>query len=290
MGLLAGLIAALAWTLASSLWRGLTTSLSALQLNGLKNGIATLLLLPVLLTLPWMQDKQGLIVLLLSGGVGIALGDSFYLAALRRLGTRRTLTVDALSPIAAAVGGVVALGEQISALAWLGAALVTLSVLLIANQNPPDATGQGDRSQASQRLGLLCAIAAVLCGVSGAALSRSVLISSDLSPLQSAATRLLGGLLLLLPWLRIGPIIPRPRPKQIRWPRVLLATLLGTNLGILLQQVVLQRLPLGVGVTLLGTSPVMALLVSRLEGDHPRSAGVIASLLAVSGVALAVLS
>ena len=89
MGLLAGLIAALAWTLASSLWRGLTTSLSALQLNGLKNGIATLLLLPVLLTLPWMQNKQGLIVLLLSGGVGIALGDSFYLAALRRLGTRR---------------------------------------------------------------------------------------------------------------------------------------------------------------------------------------------------------
>ena len=162
MGLLAGLIAALAWTLASSLWRGLTTSLSALQLNGLKNGIATLLLLPVLLTLPWMQEKQGLIVLLLSGGVGIALGDSFYLAALRRLGTRRTLTVDALSPIAAAVGGVVTLGEQISALAWLGAALVTLSVLLIANQNPPDATGQVDRSQASQRLGLLCAIAAVL--------------------------------------------------------------------------------------------------------------------------------
>ena len=57
-----------------------------------------------------------------------------------------------------------------------------------------------------------------------------------------------------------------------------------------IEQVVLQRLPLGVGVTLLGTSPVMALLVSRLEGDHPHSAGVIASLLAVSGVALAVLS
>lgn len=290
MGLLAGLIAALAWTLASSLWRGLTTSLSALQLNGLKNGIATLLLLPVLLTMPWMQENRGLIVLLLSGGVGIALGDSFYLAALRRLGTRRTLTVDALSPIAATVGGVVTLGEQISTLAWLGAVLVTLSVLLIARQKPPEATGQADCSKASQRLGLLCAIAAVLCGVSGAALSRSVLISSDLSPLQSAATRLLGGLLLLIPWLRLSPIFPRPRPKQIRWTRVLLATLLGTNLGILLQQVVLQRLPLGVGVTLLGTSPVMALLVAGLEGDHPRSAGVIASLLAVSGVALAVLS
>ena len=47
MGVLAGLFAALAWTLASSLWRGLVTSLSALQLNGLKNAIACMALLPV---------------------------------------------------------------------------------------------------------------------------------------------------------------------------------------------------------------------------------------------------
>ena len=48
MGILAGLVAALAWTLASSLWRGLSTSLSAIQLNGLKNLIACTALLPVL--------------------------------------------------------------------------------------------------------------------------------------------------------------------------------------------------------------------------------------------------
>jgi DME family drug/metabolite transporter len=52
---------------------------------------------------------------------------------------------------------------------------------------------------------------------------------------------------------------------------------------------VLQRLPLGLGVTLLSTAPVMALLVAGAEGDHPRLGGVLASLLAVSGVALAVL-
>jgi len=290
MGLLAGLIAALAWTLASSLWRGLTTSLSAVQLNALKNAIACLLLLPVLLALPWGRETQGLLLLLLSGGVGIALGDSFYLAALRRLGTRRTLTMESLSPIAAAVGGALSLGEQMNGLAWMGAALVTLSVVLVARQKPPDGTGLRDLSPTSQRLGLACAGLAVLCGVSGAALSRGVLISSGLSPLQSAATRLLGGLLLLLPWLRLGAAFPRPRPRQARWPRVLLATLLGTNLGILLQQMVLQRLPLGVGVTLLSTAPVMALLVSGREGDHPRRDGVAASLLAVAGVALAVLS
>ena len=70
-GVIAGLIAALAWTLASSLWRSLSTSLSAIQLNGLKNALASLVLLPVLITLPWGQQPQALIWLLISGGLGI---------------------------------------------------------------------------------------------------------------------------------------------------------------------------------------------------------------------------
>ena len=290
MGVIAGLVAALAWTLASSLWRGLATSLTALELNGLKNGIACALLLPVLLALPWMKESQALTWLLISGGLGISLGDSFYLAALRRLGTRRTLTLESVAPLIAALGGLVVMGERIEFQAWIGAAMVSLSVLLVARQSPPDATVESDRRRSVQWQGLWFALLAVLCGVSGAALSRSVLISTDLSPWQSAATRLLGGLLLLLPWLRFRTLFPQPRPKRIRWPWVLLATLLGTNVGILLQQVVLKQLPLGIGITVLSTAPVMALLVAAPEGDHPRAAGFFASFIAVTGIALAVLA
>lgn len=288
MGVLAGLFAALAWTLASSLWRGLVTSLSALQLNGLKNAIACMALLPVLISLPWTHEVPGLLLLLLSGGIGISLGDSFYLAALRRLGTRRTLTLESLSPLAAASGGLLVMGERLSSQAWLGTVMVTMSVVLVARQQPPDDTSRNDRSTREQIIGLTLALAAVICGVTGAAVSRNVLMTTDLSPIQSASARLLGGLLLLLPWLRFHTAFPQPRPKIARWPRVLLATGLGTVLGILLQQVVLQQLPLGVGITVLSTAPVMALLVARAEGDHPLAAGWLASALAVVGVALAV--
>ena len=290
MGILAGLAAALAWTVASSLWRGLATSLSAIQLNGLKNAIACSALLPVLVTLPWNAQMQSLMGLLISGGLGISLGDSFYLAALRRLGTRRTLTLESLSPVAAAIGGWFAMGEQLSIQGWAGALLVTLSVVLIARQQPPDKTRLLDRSRSVQFQGLLLGFLAVVCGVAGAGLSRSILISSELTPLQSAACRLLGGLLLILPWLRFRARFPQPRPQIARWPRVLIATLLGTVMGILLQQVVLQRLPLGIGVTVLSTSPAMALLVARTEGDHVKPSVLIASALAVTGVGLAVLS
>ena len=290
MGILAGLVAALAWTLASSLWRGLSTSLSAVQLNGLKNLIACAALLPVLFTLPWNGEVKSLMLLLISGGLGISLGDSFYLAALRRLGTRRTLTLESLAPVAAAAGGWFAMGEQLSVQGWAGALLVTISVVLVAVQQPPDATRLLDRSRRVQAQGLVLGMLAVVCGVAGAAVSRTVLINSELTPLQSAACRLLGGLLLLLPWLRLVARFPQPRPSCVRWPRVLAATVLGTVLGILLQQVVLQRLPLGIGITVLSTAPVMALLVAHAEGDQLKPSVLLASTLAVTGVGLAVLS
>ena len=290
MGILAGLVAALAWTVASSLWRGLSTSLNAIQLNGLKNAIACAALLPVLITLPWKGEVQSLMLLLISGGVGISLGDSFYLAALKRLGTRRTLTLESLAPVAAATGGWFAMGEQLSVQGWAGALLVTISVVLVARQQPPETTRLLDRTGSVQVQGLVLALLAVICGVTGAALSRTVLLSSSLTPMQSAACRLLGGLLLLLPWLRFGVRFPQPRPQKTRWPRVLAATLLGTVLGILLQQVVLQTLPLGIGITVLSTAPVMALLVARAEGDRLKPSVLLASTLAVTGVGLAVLS
>ncbi len=290
MGILAGLVAALAWTVASSLWRGLSTSLNAIQLNGLKNAIACAALLPVLITLPWKGEVQSLMLLLISGGVGISLGDSFYLAALKRLGTRRTLTLESLAPVAAATGGWFAMGEELSVQGWAGALLVTISVVLVARQQPPETTRLLDRTGSVQVQGLVLALLAVVCGVAGAALSRTVLLSSALTPMQSAACRLLGGLLLLLPWLRFGVRFPQPRPQKTRWPRVLAATLLGTVLGILLQQVVLQTLPLGIGITVLSTAPVMALLVARAEGDRLKPSVLLASTLAVTGVGLAVLS
>ena len=297
VGILAGLVAALAWTVASSLWRGLSTSLTALQLNGLKNAIACVVLLPVLIAIPWGDQPQVWLLLLLSGVVGIALGDSFYLAALRRLGTRRALTVEALAPLVAAISGLVWMGEAVSAATWAGASLVSASVLIVARQRPPEHTSASDRQGASQLLGIGLALLAVVCGVGGAALSRSMLLSATVPPLQSAAVRLLGGLLALLPWLtwRWQPPWPKPRqagpqPQQRRALTVITATVLGTNLGILLQQTALQQLPLAVAITLLSTAPVMALLVAKSEGDKPQVAGFTASLLAVGGVALAVLN
>jgi drug/metabolite transporter (DMT)-like permease len=285
-GALAALAAALCWTLASSLWRRLPTSLSAGQLNLLKNGLAVLLILPLMAGRPWQASGASLLMLVGSGVLGIAAGDSLYFAALRRLGTRRTLTLDAGGPAVTAVAGMVWLAEVPQALQWLGLALITTALVLVGLQGPVDQAGA---RAGEQRLGVLLALGALLCGSGGALLSRAALRAGGLDPLQSALVRLLAAAVVLLPLLRRLPLgQPGPRPLQRRWPLGVLATLLGTTAGIALQQAALQRLPGGLAVALLATAPVMALPLARWDGDRPGWQGWLAALLALLGVSCVV--
>jgi drug/metabolite transporter, DME family len=142
---------------------------------------------------------------------------------------------------------------------------------------------------AAQRLGVLLALGALLCGSGGALLARAALRAGELDPLQSAVLRLAAASLVLLPLLRGVPASPpRPRPAQRRWPLWLAATLLGTSAGIALQQTALQQLPGALAVALMATAPVMALPLAPLEGDRPGVVGVLAALLALGGVSCVV--
>ena len=350
IGVVAALAAALCWTLASSLWRRLPTSLGPGQLNLLKNLVALALQLPLLLALVAIGGTGAggaggaagsagaapVALLLLSGVVGIALGDSFYLAALRRLGTRRALTFDAAGPALSAIGAALLLAEVPAPRQWLGIGLISLAVLLVAAQTPRQApatapsdaiataprTGlvtapaaaiatapaagslgspgtrgpmglpgssaaMGPGLHSQQGLGILLALAAVFCGVAAALLSRAALREGLFSPLLSATLRLGAAALVMMPMLwRLPTAARRPLPAQRRWPLLLLATLLGTCAGLVLQQTALVQLKGGLAVALLSTGPVMALPLAHLEGDRPGALGLAAALLAVLGVAL----
>jgi drug/metabolite transporter (DMT)-like permease len=297
----AALLAALGWTLASGLWRRLPTSLAPTQLNLLKNLIALGLQLPLLLGMAHVQPLP-LALLLASGVLGIAAGDSFYFAALRRLGTRRTLTFEAGGPAVTSAAGLVLLAEVPQGRQWAGILLVSLALVLVARQQPPRppqlpqstaAPAGPDRGQlCPQRFGVLLALLALLCGSGGALLARAALRLQPIGPLEASTVRLLGACVALLPLLPALWVPVRwrggPSPSVRRWPLVLGATLLGTTAGIALQQLALLRLPAGLAVALLATAPLMAVPLAPLEGDRPGGLGWLAAALGVLGVWLLV--
>ena len=105
----------------------------------------------------------------------------------------------------------------------------------------------------------------VLCAVLGGCLSRLVLLECNLSPLHTTEIRLLGAIIFLVTInkFRINFYLNRLEKNQQK--RFLLSIFLGTNIGILLQQIVFKTLPIGIGWTLLSTSPVISLIFAKKE-------------------------
>ena len=81
-GILSALGAASSWTYACYLWRQQTKYFSASQINITKNIIAFIIFSPVILTFDFQSSFNEIFVLLLSGIIGISLGDTFYIISL----------------------------------------------------------------------------------------------------------------------------------------------------------------------------------------------------------------
>ena len=99
----------------------------------------------------------------------------------------------------------------------------------------------------------------VLCAVLGGLFSRIVFVNNNLSPFLTTEIRLLGAIIFLITLKRfkINFFLKNLEKKQQQ--NFLLSIFLGTNLGILLQQIVFKTLPIGIGWALLSTSPVISL-------------------------------
>ncbi|WP_320674103.1 DMT family transporter [Prochlorococcus sp. MIT 1341] len=264
-GIISALLAASSWTYACFLWRQQTKWFSALQINIIKNIIAFVVFFPALLIFDFDSSFKAIFILLLSGIIGIALGDSFYITSLKIIGTRRTLTVEAFSPICATILGSVILQEMPSLKVSAGIFIVSISLLGVALHRTK--SNQILEANISKMKGFAFAFLSVLCAVIAATLSRFVLTNSDLNPFQTTEIRLLGGIIGLFPFIERDLITSIKKLPSKNKSSLIKATFLGTNLGILFQQNVFRTLPLGLGWTLLSTSPVISLFVAKEEGE-----------------------
>ena len=176
------------------------------------------------------------------------------------------------------------INESVSLQAWIGTSIVCLSLIAIAIDKTVD-------NDIDQRLktnyGFLFAVLSVLCTVIAAILSRLVLSNSDLNPLQSSELRLFGALIILIPFVRIDFIkIKNNVPKKSK-VNLLLASFLGTNIELLLQQTVFKFLTVGLGWTLLSCAPIMSLFFSKAEGEKINIARIFLTFLTLFGVLIA---
>ena len=287
IGFFAAISAVLSWTFACSIWRKESENLLPRQINIYKNVFASVFFLPVALTISWFSDVFSIFILMISGIVGISIGDTLYIKSLKIIGTRKTLSFEALTPIIATTLGTLSINEIYPQKVWIGSLIVSFSLLMIVRQN----TFQKEDFRERNVLGILCALGSVFCAVLAALMSRIILISSSLTPIQTTEIRLLSSSIFLVLILKKDflDLLKNRSITKKNHLRLILSTLLGTNCGILFQQIVFKFLPIGIGWTLLSVSPIFALFLSKREGDQINKLTIFYSFLSFIGVAIALI-
>lgn len=291
-GELAALSAAALWAVAALFYSRAREHIPARELNLIK-GVLALILLGATLWLTgeahtaW--NSRAVLLLGISGVIGIGLGDTAYFEALRALGVRRTLLLGILAPPLTALLAWGFLGETLPLGAWLGIGLTVIGVAWVISEHEGEAANT--LPHAPLWVGLGFGLAAALAQSIGAILSRIALTQTPVGALMSAILRLGAGILTMLLWFAFEQHPPTkrwqslPRGRQV-WGIVFLAVFMGTYLGVWLQQVAIQYAQVGAAQTLLATSQLFILPLAALRGERVSLRAVLGAVVALGGVAL----
>ena len=286
IGIAAALGSAFSWALGSVLFRRLGDFFPPVALTFAKGLLGSLLLGLVSLSLGF-QPLEARIwgLLILSGLLGIALGDTLFFLALNRLGAHVVVILFTLGQVLTLLLAVFWLGERPRPLDWLGIALILLGVSLVLWYR---IEGEEGRTQlAGVGFGLLSILA----------MSVSIIIAKEAletaGSIQATLIRMLAGTLgifLFSQWrggLR-SHLQPLREPKV--WGLFLGSVIVVTFGGFWLSLAALAHVDVSIANTLGATEPLfvlpLAAFLLKERISRPAIFGGLASVLGILAIVL----
>jgi drug/metabolite transporter (DMT)-like permease len=244
----------------------------------------------------WTAPGQGLLLLAVSGVVGLTLGDTALFAAVRRIGVHRALLLQTLAPVFAALLAAFWPGERWTLIQAAGGVLTLAGVALVvaparkamgtAAGNPPASGGGRGIARAIAFGGVTLGVLSALGQGVGVVLAK---VGMEEIPVLPASFFRLGAAALGLVFLGVvrgdlGHLVEVAR-GTLGWRRVVPATLVGTYLALFLATAGIAWAPAGLAAVLLATPPVFSLVIEVVwERKRPSPRGVAGTLVAVAGV------
>jgi len=286
MGVFAALGTALCWAIAARLFSGIGNAFSPLTMNFWKGLISIALLSVVLIAVqPALFSTNVVVWLLVSGFIGIGIGDTCFFKALQSIGdSQAVLVAETLAPLFTALFAMAFIGEWITWQQWIGVAVVLFSVDMVIKARKRSATHVFATS------GYLYGVGAALCQAVGAVVSRDILGSGDVDAASAAFLRLVGGMVFVIPFIAVTKTrwLPVITDGKRVWPAFVVATLLGTTAAIYLQMFAFAYAKAAVVQTLIATSALMSLGVAFVLGEKATKATLLWSVIALVGVGILV--
>lgn len=311
LGLAAGIATSLLWTATSLLFTAAARRIGPTVVNATRLLLAVVLhaLTHQFLFAAFIPDATaGQVVLLgLSGIVGLTIGDQALLVAFVDIGPRLAMLIMTTSPLFAALFGWVALGETLHATAWLGIALTIGGVSWVVLERPQ---GEVSRMMPRRLRGLVLALLAAVCQAGGLLLSKQGMGHGWLPDDQHLAPQAATLIRVFFAGLGMVPILALHARRERKRRALLveldrfenrahigarraglifccLGTIVGPYLGVWMSLVAADRAPLGIAQTLCSLSPIFLLpLAAVLYRERIGPRAIAGALIAVAGSAL----
>ncbi len=283
VGILAALASSLSWALGAVLLKGVGDAISSPAMTLAKGAISLVLLAAVLaLTGVTAMGREALVLLSLSGLLGIAVSDTCFFEALKELGPLPLVLMMLLGQVTTVVFAVLFLGERPPPAAWAGIALVVSGTGTVLGAK---------LSGAGRAAGLRGTAFGLICLLSMAA---SIVIAkkalAGVSALQATFVRMAAGTLgmLILGGAagRLGAWMNPFADARVA-AKFSLAVCVVTFGGFWLSLLAVKNLDVSTANTLIATEPVFVLPLAAIFLREKITVGAVAgALAAVLGIVL----
>lgn len=228
------LLCAIVWALAVILFRKSGEKVHPLALNTFKNLVATALLLTTMWVLgePLLRQvpTNTYLLLLLSGALGIGIGDTLLFMSLNRIGAGLTgIVVCMYSPFVILLSFWL-LGEHLTVLQFLGALLIIVAILVATIEKQKSAV-----TPMNITIGAVIGVAASAAMAIGVVIIKRTLETSPL--LWTTQIRLFGGILVLVLILLLNPRrhhIYASLVKTQKWSYTISGSIVGAYLAMII--------------------------------------------------------
>ena len=281
------LACALVWAVAVVLFKKSGESIAPFALNLFKNGLAAVLLgITVFAVSPEVPDftPLSLSLIVISGLLGICLGDSYYLRALNAIGASRMAVAQTLFSPFVIVLSAVFLHERLHGLQWLGAAFVLGGIVLVTwTRDAAMSAVDARRLRSGAALGVL----SVLLMAIGIVMAKPMLaLHAFLWVVWLRVVAGVAGLLLVVAIRRNAAVLLAEYRAVRHWPQVIAGSVAGTYLSMMLWLAGYKYTTASVAAVLNETAAVFIVLLAVLflheKVGRRQLAGVALAMLGVS--------
>lgn len=287
LGELSALLTAILWSGTSIAFSSAAEKIGSLQLNINRMIFASLFLISAISIMGYKFDLSNsqFANLIISGIIGLVIGDSFLFKSYQMIGARISMLLMALSPAMSAILAFIFLNETISFLGILGI-LVTISgiALVVLERN-------ANSKYQITTMGIVYGLLGAMGQAGGLIFAKYAFNEGHITGFIATFIRVFSSVIIFLPIMLMLKKYKNPfklfNSNKSALSVTLVGTILGPFLGITFSLIAVENTKVGIAATLMSTMPIIMLpMVKYIYKEKLSWRAITGAIIAVGGVAL----